>query len=225
MYGAIGILSALWSRQQSNEGQHVDVCLLDTPISWLVWEAASLFATGEVPGRLGSGHRLGVPYQAFRCADGQHITIGASGNKAFAQICTIVGMPELVSDERFRSGDRRLANRAELGALLDVAFQARPAAEWLAALTEAGVPCGPINTVDHVLERDEHVKARGMVVGLDHPVVGPTRALATPINLSETPRSVRRPAPTLGQHTTEVLHWIGYSDDAIAGLRASGAIK
>jgi formyl-CoA transferase len=224
MYGAIGILSALWNRQQSGEGQHIDVCLLDTPISWMVWEAASYFATGEVPQRLGSGHRLGVPYQAFRCADGQYITIGAGGNKAFAQVCAIVETPELVSDERFSTGERRLANRDALGELLNAAFLKRPAAAWLAALTEAGVPCGPINTIDHVLERDEHIRARQMVVELDHAVVGRTRALATPIKLSETPSAVRRPAPALGEHTAEVLRGIGYDDAAIAELRSAGAI-
>ena len=224
MYGAIGILGALWARQTSGQGQHIDVCLLDTPISWLVWEAASLFATGEVPGRLGSGHRLGVPYQAFRCADDQYITVGASGNKHFAQVCTILGVDDLATDERFRTGEARLANRAALTTLLQPAFMARPAGEWLARLTEAGVPCGPIHTVDHVLERDEHVQARELVVDLDHPVSGGTRALAIPIKLSDTPAAIRRRAPRLGEHTAEVLRWAGYDDGAIDDLRAAGVI-
>jgi crotonobetainyl-CoA:carnitine CoA-transferase CaiB-like acyl-CoA transferase len=224
MYGAIGILSALWHRQRSGAGQHVDVCLLDTPISWLVWEAAAYFAGGAVPRRLGSAHPIGVPYQAFRCADGAYLIVGASGDKLYGQLCAVLDCPELADDERFRTGDQRLANREALVALLGERFLARPAAEWQARLRAAGVPCGPIQSVDHVLERDEHVQAREMVVALDHPIAGSTRALATPIGLSETPRSVRRRAPRLGEHTAEVLRAIGYDEAGIAELRAAGVI-
>jgi crotonobetainyl-CoA:carnitine CoA-transferase CaiB-like acyl-CoA transferase len=224
MYGAIGILSALWHRQRSGAGQHVDVCLLDTPISWLVWEAAAYFASGAVPRRLGSAHPIGVPYQAFRCGDGNYLIVGASSDKLYGQLCAVLGCPELADDERFCTGDQRLANREALVALLGERFLARPAAEWQAHLRAAGVPCGPIQSVDHVLERDEHVQAREMVVALDHPVAGSTRALATPIGLSETPRSVRRRAPRLGEHTAEVLRAIGYDEAEIAELRTAGII-
>jgi crotonobetainyl-CoA:carnitine CoA-transferase CaiB-like acyl-CoA transferase len=224
MYGVIGILSALWSRQQTGEGQHIDVCLLDTPISWLVWEAAAFFADGTVPRRLGSAHPIGVPYQAFRCGDDDYIIIGASGDRNFARACAVLGLPELPTDERFASGERRLANREALVALLSDAFRARPAADWLIALMEAGVPCGPLKTVDRVLDGDEHTEARRMVVPLDHPVVGPTRAMATPIKLSATPASIRRPAPRLGEHTVEALRWAGLDEGEIEELRAAGAI-
>jgi crotonobetainyl-CoA:carnitine CoA-transferase CaiB-like acyl-CoA transferase len=224
MYGAIGILSALWHRQSSGEGQHIDVCLLDTPISWLVWEAAAFFGDGIVPRRRGSAHPIGVPYQAFKGADGQYLIIGASGNKNYANLCAVLGCPELATDERFATGDRRLANRDELVELLAARVATRPAAEWLPPLRAAGVPCGPIQSVDFVLEHDPHAQARDLVVPLDHPVAGPTRVLATPIKLSETPPTIRRRAPLLGEHTAEVLGWLGYDPDRIDGLRAAGAI-
>ena len=225
MYGAIGILAALHERARSGLGQHVDVCLMDTPISWLVWEAAQYFATGEVPERLGSGHRLGVPYRAYEAADGNWLTVGASANKQFATVCEILGAPELATDQRFDSGSKRRGRRAELTAILRGLFKHQPAAYWIDRLVAAGVPAGPINRVDHVLDREPHVKARGLVVETDHPTVGRQRALATPIKLSRTEVAVRRPAPRHGEHTAEVLRWAGLSDDEIAALAASGAIR
>jgi crotonobetainyl-CoA:carnitine CoA-transferase CaiB-like acyl-CoA transferase len=224
MYGVIGILSALWARQQTGRGQHIDVCLLDTPISWLVWEAAAYFAHGVVPQRLGSGHPLGVPYQAFECADGAFIIVGASNNRNFVPLCAVLGRPDLAADARYATAERRLEHRAALIEQVALELRRRPAADWLAVLSEAGVPCGPINTVDGVLERDEHARQRGLVVPLNDPAIGPTKALATPIQLSETPVAIRRPAPRLGQHTLEVLAWAGYSEEAIDGLRRAGIV-
>jgi crotonobetainyl-CoA:carnitine CoA-transferase CaiB-like acyl-CoA transferase len=225
MYGAIGILAALHERARSGLGQHVDVCLMDTPISWMVWEAAQYFATGEVPDRLGSGHRLGVPYRAYEAADGRWLTIGASGNKHFAAVCEILGAPELATDERFDSGSKRRQRRKELTAILRELFKRQPAAHWIDRLAAAGVPAGPINRVDHVLDREPHVKERKLVVETDHPTVGRQRALATPIKLSRTEVAVRRPAPRHGEHTADVLRWAGVPDDEIASLAASGAIR
>jgi formyl-CoA transferase/CoA:oxalate CoA-transferase len=224
MYGVIGILSALWARQRTGRGQQIDVCLMDTPISWLVWEAAAYFAHGTVPRRLGSGHPVGVPYQAFGCADGAFIIVWATNNRTFEPLCAVLDRPGLATDERFLTSDLRLANRDALIPILDAIFRTRPAAEWLAALMAAGVPCGPINTVDYVLDEDEHTRQRSLVVPLDDPAIGPTRALATPIKLSETPVAIRRPAPRLGEHSAEVLRWAGYDDAAIERLREVGAI-
>lgn len=224
MYGVIGILAALWKRQTTGQGQHIDVCLLDTPISWLVWEAAALFANGTVPSRLGSAHPIGVPYQAFACADGEHIIVGASNNKLFGQLCDLVGRAELATDERFARAEDRLANRDLLIPLLAERLATRPAAEWLDELRAVGVPCGPINRVDYVLNDDPNTRAREMVVALEHPIAGATRALATPIKLSETPAAIQRPAPLLGEHTAEILNWLGYQSDTIAALHSAGAI-
>lgn len=224
MYGVIGILASLMERQRTGRGQHVDVCLMDTPISWMVWEAAQYFADGEVPGRLGSGHRLGVPYRAYRGADGKWLTIGASSNKHFALVCAILGAPELATDPRFDTGAKRRTRRAEVTATLQALFDREPAQHWIDLIIAAGVPCGPINTVDHVLDREPHVKARKLVVDLDHPAVGPTRALATPIKLSASPVEIRRPAPRHGEHTVELLRSIGVAEAEISRLIETGAI-
>jgi crotonobetainyl-CoA:carnitine CoA-transferase CaiB-like acyl-CoA transferase len=107
MYGAIGILAALHERLRTGQGQHVDVCLMDTPVSWLVWEAAQYLATGEVACRLGSGHRLGVSYRAYQGSDGKWLTIGASSNKHVENVCQMLGVPELAVDPRLDDGGKR----------------------------------------------------------------------------------------------------------------------
>ena len=224
MFGAIGILAALHERSRTGLGQHVDVALMDTPISWLVWEAAQYFADGEVPDRLGSGHRLGVPYQAFEAGDGQWLTISGQSDKHFRQLCDVLGAPQLGSDPRFDRTAKRRARRAETTAVLAELFKKQPRDHWIGRLVAAGVPCGPINRVDWVLDQEPHVKERGLVVETDHPTVGRTRALATPIKLSRTPVAVRRPSPRLGEHSREVLRWAGLADADIDQLAATGAV-
>lgn len=224
MYGVIGALAALQRRAVSGEGQHVDVSLLDTPISWLPWEAALYWGTGQVPGRLGSGHRLGVPYQAFACADGVSITVGASSTKHFTKLCALLGAPELASDPRFDAGEKRLNRRAELTAELEPLFARQTSAELLDALLDAGIPSGPINSVDFVLDREPHVRAKEMVVEVEHPTAGRVRHLGVPVKLSATPGGVWRPAPLPGQHTREILAQLGYGASEIEALGAAEVI-
>jgi len=225
MYGAIGILAALHERHRTGIGQHVDVCLMDTPVSWLVWEAAQYFATGEVPGRLGSGHRIGVPYRAYQGSDGKWFTIGASSNKHFVNVCQVVGAPELARDARFDSGAKRRERRAELTGILRELFKRQPADTWIEQLVACGTPVGPINTVDWVLDEEPHVKQRGLVTETEHPTMGRQRALLTPIKLSRGEVKVRRPAPLHGEHTFEVLRSVGVADEEIARLEARGALR
>ena len=225
MYGVIGILASVIERERTGLGQQIDVCLMDTPISWMVWEAAQYFAHGEVPGPLGSGHRLGVPYRAYQGSDGKWLTIGASSNKAYAHVCAVLGQPDLTTDERFDTGEKRRHRRAEITGILRALFKEQPADYWIERLVAVGVPCGPINSIDWILDHEPHVKERHLVVETDHPVVGKTRALATPIKLSRTPVEVTRPAPRHGEHTGGVLRWAGLSESDIAHLADSGAIR
>src|SRR5205085_6377448 len=136
----------------------------------------------------------------------------------FAAVCQTLGAPELATDARFDSGSKRRARRKELTAILRELFKRQPAAHWIDRLVAAGVPAGPINRIDHVLDREPHVKERELVVETDHPTVGRQRALATPIKLSRTEVAVRRPAPRHGEHTADVLRWAGVSDEDIARL-------
>ena len=216
LFCAVGILSALAARSRTGRGQRIDTSLFEGALALSVWETAELWATGRVPAPLGSAHRLTAPYQALRTADG-HITVGGNNQRLWERLCQAVGRPELVEDPRFVSNDLRMEHRGELEAELESALAARGTDEWVAVLIEAGVPCGPIHDYREVFA-DPHTQAREMEVRLEHPVEGPVSALGIPVKLSETPGSVRRPAPLLGQHTAEVLREAGLSDEEIAAL-------
>jgi len=220
MYGALGVVAALLSRQQTGCGQHVEATLLDTPISWLTWRAAEWWGTGEVPAPQGSGHGI---YRAFKCSDGRWVNIGPSA-RLWPVACRTLGLPELIDDARFSTAQARSEHRDELTRLVQQAFLRRPSAAWIAAFQAAGVPTGPIKTVAEVLDEDPHVQAREMVVDLDHPVVGPMKTLGVPVKLSATPGAVRRPAPLLGQHTDEILTELGYTPEEITTLHAARVV-
>ncbi len=214
MYGVIGILAALHHRDKTGHGQHIEATLLDTPISWLTWRAAEYWGTGEIPEPQGSGRAV---YRAFRCSDDRWVNIGPS-NKLWPIACETVGLPELIADERFNSPANRLANNKEVTALFQEAFLKKTSSEWIAAFQGAGVPVGPILNVADILDDDPHVKAREMVVEVDHPVVGKMKTLGVPVKLSETPGAVTRAAPLQGQHTREVLAEVGYTDEQLDSL-------
>jgi formyl-CoA transferase len=219
MYTALAILAALHHRARTGEGQHVDTCLMDTPISWMAWEAALYWTTGEPPGPLGSGHRLSVPYQAFHCADDVYITIGGTGGRHWQSFCEILKIPEVAQDDRYDTGQKRMERRTELTEVLQRAFDHFSSEYLLEQFTAAGIPCGPVTTVDHILDREEHVKARGMVVEVEHPTVGKVKHLGPPMHLSKTPAGVHRPSPLLGEHTAEIMRDLGWTDPEIEDLR------
>ena len=222
MFAAIGILTAYINRLKTGEGQHVDTSLLEGGIAYTFWESAMYFATGDVPGPKGSAHRLTAPYQAFETSDG-YVNIGAANQANWERLCAAIGREELVSDSRFVEPRDRMDNLGDLISTLEQTFSQKSSGYWLDALEAAGVPAGPIYDIRQVYE-DPQVRAREMVVETDHPIAGRTSNIGIPIKLSETPGRFRRPAPTLGQHTDEVLRELGRSDGEIADLRAQGSV-
>ena len=203
MFLAFGVLAAVEARHRTGEGQHVETSLLEAATSLAVYESAHYFATGTRPERIGQAHRGSSPYQCFQTADG-YITVGASQQHFFKQLCELAGTPELVSDPRFANVAERVKHNGALVALLAEKLRAGTSAHWLTALEKIGIPAGPVLHYDEVFT-DPQILARDMVVETDHPVTGKFRTMGVPVKLSATPGSVRRPAPRLGEHTAEVL--------------------
>ena len=223
IYAFTGILAAIISRFQTGKGQALDVSLLDSQLTWLSHVAGAYFATGQEAPRLGNQHATITPYQPFKARDTWFI-IAVGSERLWQKMCKIIGVEEsLMIDPRFATNPMRNVNRPLLTAQLEPIFLTRDAADWLAEFDAAGIPCGPIYSVPQALN-DPHILARGDVVELDHPTAGKVKSLAYPVHFSGDQLSYRLPAPTLGQHTVEVLHELGYHDDDIQALRARGVI-
>jgi formyl-CoA transferase len=216
LFGASAIIAALYVRDRTGEGQQIDVSLFESAIALQAWETSGYFATGQVPERLGSGHRVSAPYQAFRTADG-YITVGATTPRNWSAFCAAMGLEHLEDDERFAVVSARRAHFQELAALIEELTTTLPSDHWYRLLETAGVPCGVLNTLDQVLD-DEHVRARGFVVDLPHSKVGHVRATGSPVRLSRTPVRLERAGPLLGEHTEEVLRSLRVSPEEIEEL-------
>ncbi len=204
MFLAFGVLAAVEARHRTGEGQHVETSLLESATSLAVYESAHYFATGTRPERIGQAHRGSSPYQCFQTADG-YITVGASQQKFFVQLCDLVGTPDLVADPRFASIAERVKHNDALVALLAAPLRLHPSAHWLGAFEALGIPAGPVLHYDEVFT-DPQILAREMVVETNHPVTGKFHTLGVTVKLSATPGSVRLAAPRLGEHTDEVLN-------------------
>ncbi len=222
LFAVCGILAALHHRERTGAGQYLDTALVDAGVALSVWEATELFSTGNVPGPLGSAHRMSAPYQAIRCADG-YITLGAANDRIFERLAHLLGHPEWIDDGRFAVDGERVRNREVLADAIEAVTVARSRNYWLEQFEAHDIPCGPINTYREVM-RDPQVQARHMVLETEHPTLGRIRTLGTPIKLASTPLVPGRPAPLLGQHTDEVLHEAGYTAKEVAALRACKAV-
>ena len=223
MWATIGILAALHEKQRSGRGQWVDISLLDGSVSWLTYVASGYFAGGEIPRRYGSAHPTIAPYQAFATADG-FVMVAVGNDGLWRRFAAALERDDLAADERFATNPSRVLHRNTLIPLIEAAMLLRTTHEWVSVLDEAGVPVGPIQTVDQALS-DPQVIARGMVAELEHPTEGPIRIVGSPIRLTRTPTSVRMAPPLLGQHTDDILRELGLSGQEIASMRESGAVR
>jgi crotonobetainyl-CoA:carnitine CoA-transferase CaiB-like acyl-CoA transferase len=220
---AVGILAAYAHRLKTGRGQVVDTSLMEAALQQTYWHAAIYFATGTSPGPTGSAHILTAPYQAFHANDGW-INIGGANQANWERIADVLGHPEWRDDARFQTNSDRMVHREELARLINDALSARSRAEWIEAFDRAGVPVGPVHSVGEALSHPQ-TQARKMVVELEHPQAGLTRALGCPLHFSETPTAVTRAAPVLGEHTRELLRGYGYGDAEIDRFVADGVVE
>ena len=222
LFCAFGILAACIAREETGRGQYVDTSIFEAPLALSVFETTQLWGLGQIPQPLGSTNRTAAPNQAFKASDG-YLNICAANQRLWARLCDAIGREALRDDPRFATNDERMRNRQALEAELESTLIHRPAQEWVDVLLGAGVPAGPIYDYAQVFE-DPQTRARQMMVEMDHPVEGRIRGLGIPVKLSETPGSVRRAAPLLGEHTGELLAELGYTQDEIQALREKGAV-
>lgn len=217
------VLAAQMTRERTGQGQYIDVSLVDAALAWTVWESGAYFASGEEPLPVGTRHRRSTPYQAYRTADG-YVTIGANTERLWARLVRdVLDRPDWLTDPRFATLPDRMANIDELEVEIEKITSTRTTEEWIDTLDKAGLPGGPVFTYDQALN-DEHILSRGMVVDVEHPIIGAMRTIAPPTKFSDLDFSVRGPAPWLGQHTASVLRESGLDEDEITRLFEDGIV-
>ncbi len=219
-----GILLALYARERSGRGQHVDISMLDGQVSLLSYHAGRYFGTAEVPRRMGNRHPTIVPYQTFAAADG-YFNLAVGNDRLWRSFCAALGLEELQADPRFETNALRVQNADALLPGLAARFATEPVAHWLALMDQAGVPAGPILDLAGTLSHPQ-VLARGMVVELPHPTAGSVKVTGCPIRLSDTPAQLGPAPPLLGQHSGEILaEVLGYDEARLAALREQAVIR
>ena len=219
MWGAIGVLAALERVRQGFGGAYIDVSLADTIAGWSVWEIADYIGSAVVPGPLGSAHRLAAPYQAFTCQDGETLVI-AGTDRSWLPLCEVLSI-DLRDDSRFDTEYQRYVHRDDLAVILQERFGSQPRDHWISRLRDAGVPCGPVNSIDKVVA-DPQFAARNLFVR-DPERFGQAVVVNTPLVSEGAPRARGR-APGIGADTTSLLGELGLGEDAITELMRSGII-
>ncbi|WP_105104251.1 CaiB/BaiF CoA transferase family protein [Microbulbifer pacificus] len=223
MYAVSGILAAVIHRDRTGEGQQIDLALLDTQVAWLANQAQNYLTSGKSPERQGTAHPNIVPYQAVPASDG-HFMLAVGNDTQFQKFCAIAGLDDIAQNPAYASNNARVAAREQLVPLIEQATRKHPAAWWLEKLSDAHVPCGPINNLAQVFA-DPQVLARGMVVEQDHPTAGKVKTVRNPLGFSATNLEYEQAPPVLGQHTSEILRSVlRKTDDEIRLLRERGVI-
>ena len=223
MYAAMGILGALFSREKTGRGQFLDMALFDSQLTWLANVGSSYLNAGASPKRWGNAHPNIVPYEVFRGSDDRHFVVGVGTEALWSRFVQLAGIPdEIGKDERFQTNALRIRNREILILLLQNAFRKTPAQTWLEELAKADIPAAPINKVSEAVD-DAQTRARGLIVQMEHPVIGAAKSIANPIRFSNTPVSYRLPPPLLGEHTGTILQSLGYTTDEVKSMATESA--
>lgn len=217
LYLAVGVLAALHQRERTGEGQWVQTSLLEAMVAMMDFQAARYTIAGEVPRQEGNHHPTIVPMGCFATADG-HVNVAGAGGRLWRNFCEAIGLPDLPSDPRFAGTALRSANRAELNALVAERLRNRPTAEWVDALTAAGVPAGPVYGMDEVFA-DPQVRHLDLVADVEHPAAGRIGVIRNAVTATGGGPSVRTASPEAGQHADDILREAGLGDDDIDDLR------
>jgi CoA:oxalate CoA-transferase len=225
LYTAIGILAALHERERSGRGQAIDISMLDCPVSVLEGAITRYLVTGKAPEPIGTRHPSATPFQAFPTADGYIvIALGFGVENQWGLFCGILGLPELIDDERFATSPKRTVRHAELEPLIVAATRTRTTKEWLDELIAVGIPCGPLNTVPQMLD-DEQVKFRKSVKEVTHHIAGTIAIADSPVRMSRSETGIKGPPPDLGQDTADVLRsLLGISEAEVDTLVERGVV-
>ena len=220
MYASTAILAALRHRDATGEGQHIDTCLLDTQVSWLINEGTNFLVSGKIPKKLGNEHPNIVPYKVFATSDG-HVILAVGNDRQFQDWCTAAGAHDLKNNPLYATNPLRIANRETLYQAMPSFMENKTTEEWLVELEELKVPCSPVNNIKQVFD-DHHVQHRGMRIEMDHHAAGSGKVplIGNPVKMSGTPPQYRLAPPTLGQHTEEVLkELLDYNEEQIESLK------
>jgi len=221
LFTAIGILTALQSRNTNGKGQMVDIAMLDCQVAILENAIARYLVSGDIPKPIGNRHSSIVPFEPFEASDGS-LMIAVGNDLLWQKFCTAMNRKALAEDERFKTNLKRNENYTQLKEIIAEEIQKKSIGQWQSIFDQAGVPCGPINTIDAVVS-NEQVKAREMIVDIDHPKAGRTQIPGIPIKMSETPGRIQRPAPELGEHTEILLkEYLSMEDDEIELMKEKG---
>lgn len=224
LMGLNSILSATIHKLRTGIGQYIDVSLVESGLALTVQETSAYFANGVVPKVSGTRNHLSAPYQAYKTRDG-YVVVGAGNQKLWENLCKhVVNRPDWIDDPRFARVSTRIQNADALEQILEEVLGQQDTDYWIARMDKAGIPGGPINTLDQAL-RDPHFLARDMVVDITHPKAGPMKTLGIAAKMSQTPGQIRLPAPTFGQHTDDILKTVlALTGQQIADLRSQQVI-
>lgn len=225
LYAANAILAALFARNQHPEGkgQKVEVSLYECALAWLSNIGQNHLISGKEPARFGNAHPTVVPYQLFTCSDGIAVAIAIGTDPQFWRFCKLVGRPEMAEDPRYKRNRGRVENRPELIELMNEIFLTRPSTEWVNLLMDNDIPAGEINNITRAFNNPQ-TDALGIVQEVEHPTIQHLKVVASPMHFSETPTTIERHPPLLGEHTAEVLGELGYTPEQQQELRSKGVI-
>lgn len=222
LYTCIGILSALQYRNKTGEGQEIDISLLDCQVSSLINVASNYLCSGVTPQRLGNQHPNIAPYQVFSAKDGD-LVVAVGNDEQFKRFAAALGKPDLSHMEEFIHNKNRLENKSKLIPIIDELLSKKSKKEWKDILDAADIPNGPINTVQEMFD-DPQIRAREMVVEMEHPSIKNLKLTGSPIKLSKSPVKMRHHPPMFSEHTETILEQIGYHPEEIARFRKNNII-